>query len=37
MPVGGGRVKTVGGRRVHQVLRGSAKPVGGMPGRVKVR
>ena len=37
MPVGGGRVKTVEGRRVYQVLKGSAKPAGGMPGRVKVR
>jgi cytochrome P450 len=32
-----GRVETVEGRRVYQVLKGSAKPVGGMPGRVKLR
>lgn len=29
--------ETVEGRRCYQVLKGSAKPVGGMPGRVFLR
>lgn len=29
--------ETVEGRRCYQILKGSAKPVGGMPGRVFLR
>lgn len=37
VPEGRGKGNTVEGRRCYQVLKGSAKPVGGMPGRVKLR
>ena len=32
-----GRREMVEGRRCYQILKGSAKPVGGMPGRVCLR